>query len=186
MPRSWRTAISWHQKKERWETSKSKTNHRQMKPQTKKNCNRGTAFGLSAGKLMGQFFCCNSSLCACDLICGVCFLSLFSVSGGLCFMSLPFPGYLNKFNSREPQPLILMQLQITDICSVRIGIFYLICETSQCNTYIKKYWGNKQNNWLIWSCFSNQIRTRRSIHLWASLFFTVTKFSGIFSHLRKR
>ena len=42
---------------------------------------------------------------------------------------------LNQIYSRETSPLILMQLQITNIGSVRIGVFYLIFETSKWNTY---------------------------------------------------
>ena len=38
---------------------------------------------------------------------------------------------LNHFNSRGTSPLILMQLQGTIICTVRIGVPYLLCETSQ-------------------------------------------------------
>ena len=49
-------------------------------------------------------------------------------------------GCLIQFYSRETSPLILMQLQITKICSVCIGILYLNCETSQLNTYNHKLW----------------------------------------------
>ena len=41
----------------------------------------------------------------------------------------------NQIYSRETSPLILMKLRITNICSVRIGVLYLIYETSQSNTY---------------------------------------------------
>ena len=46
-------------------------------------------------------------------------------------------GGFNQFYSRETSPLILMQLQITNICSVRLAVLYLIFEKSQwnkCNT----------------------------------------------------
>ena len=46
---------------------------------------------------------------------------------------------LNQFYPRETSFLFLMLLKITDICSVRIGVLYLICETSHCNTYNQKY-----------------------------------------------
>ena len=38
-------------------------------------------------------------------------------------------GGLNMFYSPQSSPLILIQFQITDICSVRIEVFYLICDT---------------------------------------------------------
>ena len=44
-------------------------------------------------------------------------------------------GGLNQFYSRETSPLILMQLQITNKCSVRIWVLYFIYVTSQWNTY---------------------------------------------------
>ena len=47
-------------------------------------------------------------------------------------------GGLNLFYSRETSPSILMQLQITNIYSVRIGVLYLISETSQWNMYNNK------------------------------------------------
>ena len=44
-------------------------------------------------------------------------------------------GDLNQFCSRETSPLILTQLKITNVCSFRTEAVYLICETSQWNTY---------------------------------------------------
>ena len=50
---------------------------------------------------------------------------------------------LNQFYQRKQLPLILMQLQITNICSVHIAALYLIYETSQWNTYDQKtQWWN--------------------------------------------
>ena len=47
-------------------------------------------------------------------------------------------GGLSYFYSpRKILPLILMQFQITNIWSVRVGVLYLICETSPWNTYNK-------------------------------------------------
>ena len=54
---------------------------------------------------------------------------------------------LNQFYLLETSPLILTQLQITKIHSVRKEILYLICETSQWNTYNKKNTAVKQNKW---------------------------------------
>ena len=48
-------------------------------------------------------------------------------------------GSISKFYSRKTSPLILMQLQITNICFVCIGVLYFICETSQWNTYNHKH-----------------------------------------------
>ena len=39
-----------------------------------------------------------------------------------------------KTTGGEENNLILMQLQITNISSIRTGIHYLICETSESNT----------------------------------------------------
>ena len=54
---------------------------------------------------------------------------------------------------REIPPLILIQLQSTNICSVRIGVLYLICETSEMKQiYSKPLWWNKANGSMaIWS-----------------------------------
>ena len=46
---------------------------------------------------------------------------------------------LNQFYSRETSRLIFTQLQITNICSVRIGVPYLINETSQWHTCNQKH-----------------------------------------------
>ena len=46
-------------------------------------------------------------------------------------------GVLKPVLHAQNPPLILMQFQITSICSVRIVVFYLISETSQGNTYKK-------------------------------------------------
>ena len=42
----------------------------------------------------------------------------------------------HQFYSRETWPLILMQLQIANICSVHLGVRYFISETSEWNTII--------------------------------------------------
>ena len=47
-----------------------------------------------------------------------------------------------QFYSRANLSLILIYLQITNICSVYIGVFYLICETSHWNTYNQSKWLN--------------------------------------------
>ena len=44
-----------------------------------------------------------------------------------------------QFYSHETSPLNLTQIQITNICSVRIGVLYLVCETAQWNTYNQKH-----------------------------------------------
>ena len=51
---------------------------------------------------------------------------------------------LKQFYSREASPLTLMQLQITNICSVRIGVLYFICEKSQCNIYNHRHCDEKK------------------------------------------
>ena len=42
---------------------------------------------------------------------------------------------LNQFHLHDTSPLILVQLQITNICSVRIMVLCIISEISQRNTY---------------------------------------------------
>ena len=37
---------------------------------------------------------------------------------------------LNRFYTHESSPLILIHLQITNMCSVHIGVIYLISETN--------------------------------------------------------
>ena len=51
---------------------------------------------------------------------------------------------LNQFYSRETSALILMQCHIINICSVRIGVLYFICETYKItNTVMKQSKGLK-------------------------------------------
>ena len=57
-------------------------------------------------------------------------------------------GVLNRFYFCEISPLILVQLQITSICSVRIEVLYLICETSEWNTYMYDITMMKPSKWL--------------------------------------
>ena len=45
---------------------------------------------------------------------------------------------LTQFYTQEFPPMILKQPEIAIVCSVRIGALYLICETSQWNTYTHK------------------------------------------------
>ena len=46
--------------------------------------------------------------------------------------------FLKRY-SRKTSPLILIQVQSSNISSVSIGVLYLICEISQWSTYNKKY-----------------------------------------------
>ena len=50
------------------------------------------------------------------------------------------------FYSRETSPLILMQLQVISVCSVRRGFIYSICETSNWNTYNQKHYDKNKAN----------------------------------------
>ena len=42
--------------------------------------------------------------------------------------------WTNLFYSLETSPFILMQLQITNICAVLMGILYIVCKPSQWKT----------------------------------------------------
>ena len=57
-----------------------------------------------------------------------------------------------QFYSRVTLPLILMQLEITNISLVRIGVLYHVYEASQCNTYNQKH------------CDETMQRTQKSDH----------------------
>ena len=56
---------------------------------------------------------------------------------------------LNRFYSREPLPLILMQLQRTTIWSVRIMVLYLLCEKSKWKAYNQNHC-DETKQWAQW------------------------------------
>ena len=48
-------------------------------------------------------------------------------------------GGFDQLYSCEASPMISMQLQVRNICSVHIGVFYLLCKTSMLNTHNRKH-----------------------------------------------
>ena len=106
VPQSRSTALQSHQKKEILETNKNKTNvtYETTDSQKKKKMHERNRLGTVSRKTRCVYVC----VCVC---------------GGT--------ERVNQFYSRETSHLILMQLQITNIFSVRIGVLNFICETSQ-------------------------------------------------------
>ena len=111
-------------KRRRDEEQIKTTQTQHMKPQThyetKKNCNRETALERSVGKLLG---------------------GVGGVGGS---------GGLNQFYSRETSSLVLMQLQITNICSICVRIM-----KTRLFKYTENFTTNHQKNENFQIKFSN-------------------------------